>query len=184
MHLITAAVMTALLGRKQGDGHHRLPSFAGVMETTHVLPGRLRLRAPVLIGQHRAADQLQQSLARVDGIRTAEVNALSGSLLIHFSPDRVKPDMLLGATIRLLGLEKDILRPPRSYLGEEIRQAGEALNRAIHQQSGGVTDLWTSLDLLLVALGIRQIAAGNRQHGWTLLYWAYRSMFPSELRHP
>ena len=103
------------------------------METAHVLPGRLRLRAPVLIGQRRAADQLQQSLARVDGIRTVEVNALSGSLLIHFSPDRVKPDMLLGATIRLLGLEKDILRPPRSYLGEEIRQAGEALNRAIHR---------------------------------------------------
>ena len=114
MHLITAAVMTALLGRKQQVGENRLPSFAGVMETTHVLPGRLRLRAPVLIGQHRAADQLQQSLARLDGIRTVEVNALSGSLLIHFSPDRVKPDMLLGATIRLLGLEKDILRPPRS----------------------------------------------------------------------
>ncbi len=50
MHLITAAVVSALLGRKRGVDHNRLPSFAGVMETTHVLPGRIRLRAPILIG--------------------------------------------------------------------------------------------------------------------------------------
>ena len=153
MHLITAAVLTALLGRKQGVGHDRLPSFAGVMETAHVLPGRLRLRAPVLIGQRRAADQLQKSLARLDGIRAVEVNPVSGSLLIHFAPDRVKPDMLLGAAIRLLGLEREIQRPPPSHIGEGIRQAGDSLNRAIHEQTGGMIDLWTSVTLLLVAAG-------------------------------
>ena len=75
MHLITAAVVSALLGRKRGAGHNPLPSFAGVMETAHVLPGRVRLRAPVLIGQHRAADQIQESLARLDGIRAVEVSS-------------------------------------------------------------------------------------------------------------
>jgi hypothetical protein len=38
-------------------------------------------------------------------------------------------------------------------------------------------DLGTSLSLLLVAAGIRQLAAGN-QFGWPLLWWAYRSTFP------
>jgi hypothetical protein len=182
MHLITAAVVSALLGRKRGAGHNSLPSFAGVMETTHLLPGRLRLRAPVLIGQRRAADQLEKSLARLDGIRGVQVSSVSGSLLIHFVPDQVKPDMLLGAAIRLLGLEREIQRPPRSYIGEGIRQAGDSLNHAIHQQTGGVIDLWTSVALLLLAMGVRHIASGNPQLGWQRLWWAYLSMFPPALR--
>jgi hypothetical protein len=182
MHLITAAVLSALLGRKRGVGHNSLPSFAGVMETTHVLPGRLRLRAPVLIGQHKAADQLQKTLARLDGIRNVQVSSVSGSLLIQFVPDQVKPDMLMGAAIRLLGLEKEIQRPPRSYIGEGIRQAGDSLNLAIHQQTGGVIDLWTGVALLLLAMGVRHVAAGNPQLGWQRLWWAYLSMFPPSLR--
>jgi hypothetical protein len=71
----------------------------------------------VLIGQRRAADQLQKSFARLDGILAVEVSPVSGSLLIRFAPDRVKPDMLLGAAIRLLGLEREIQRPPRSHIG-------------------------------------------------------------------
>lgn len=182
MHLITAAVVSALLGRKRGAGHNPLPSFAGVMETAHVLPGRVRLRAPVLIGQRRAADQIQESLSRLDGIRAVQVSSVSGSLLIHFEPDRVKPDMLLGAAIRLLGLEREIQRPPRSYIGEGIHQAGDSLNRAIHEQTGGVIDLWTSVALLLLVMGIRHVATGNQQLGWQRLWWAYLSMFPPALR--
>ncbi len=179
MHLITAALLTTLFSRKQGVNHDGLPSFAGVMEIAHVLPGRLRLRAPVLIGQRRAADQLQKSLARLDGICAVEVSSVSGSVLIHFAPDRVKPDLLLGAAIRLLGLERDIQRTPPSYIGAGIRHAGASLNHAIHKQTGGVIDLWTSVTLLLVVAGVRQLAAGN-QFGWPLLWWAYRSTFPPE----
>jgi len=179
MHLITAALLTTLLGQKRGAGGAALPSFPNVMETLHALPGRLRLRAPVLIGKRAAAEQLQKSLSRLDGVQSAEANPISGSLLIHFAPERVKPDMLIGAAIRLLGLEKDVERAPPSYIGEGIRRAGESLNQAIYQQSGGAIDLWTSLTLLLVAAGVRQLAAGN-QFGWPLLWWAYRSMFPPE----
>jgi hypothetical protein len=174
MHLITAAVLSALIGRKRNVAHGGLPSFTGVMETAHVLPGRLRLYAPVLIGQRGAADQLQKSFARLEGVRAVEVSSVSGSLLVHFAPDRVKPDMLLGAAIRLLGLERDVQRPPPSHIGEGIRHAGESLNHAIQEQTGGMIDLETSLALLLVAAGIRQLAAGN-QFGWPLLWWAYRS---------
>ena len=183
MHLITAALLSALFGRKRSEGHNGLPSFAGVMEVAHVLPGRLRLRAPVLIGQHAAAEQLQKTFGKLEGIRTVEVNPVSGSVLLQFAPDRVKPDMLLAAAIRLLGLEKDIQRPPRSYLGEGIQQAGDSLNRAIHQQTGGVIDLWTGVSFLLLALGIRHLAAGNSQLGSQRLWWAYLSMFSPAQRN-
>ena len=179
MHLITAALLTTLFGRKHGVDHEGLPSFTGVMEIAHVLPGRLRLRAPVLIGQRRAADQLQRSLAGLDGIRAVAVSSVSGTVLVHFAPDRVRPDMLMAAAIRLLGLERDIAHAPPSHIGKAIRHGGESLNQAIHEKTGGMIDLWTSVTLLLVVGGVRQLAAGN-QFGWPLLWWAYRSMFPPE----
>jgi len=178
MHLITGVILTALLGRKRGVRRNRLPSFPGVIETAHLLPGRVRFRAPALIGQRGDAAELQKRLARLDGIHDAGVSSVTGSVLIQFAPDRVTPEILLGAVIRLLGLEKEIERMPRSRVGQGIREAGEGLNRAIHEQTGGMLDLWTGLALVLVALGIRHVAAGNRQLGWPLLWWAYLSMFP------
>jgi Heavy metal associated domain 2 len=179
MHLITAFLVTTLRGQKRSAGHVVLPSFVGVVETSHALPGRLRLRAPVLVGKRAAADQLKKSLGRIDGVCGVEVSPATGSLLFHFAPDRVKPAMLIGATIRLLGLENDVERPPPSYVGAGIRRAGESLNYAVHNQTAGMLDLWTSLTLLMAGMGIRQLAKGDR-FGWPLLWWAYRSMFPPE----
>jgi hypothetical protein len=179
MHLVAAALLNALLGRKQRAGRDWLPNFPDVLETAHALPGRLRLRAPALIGRRGAADQLERSLMRLGGVRAAEASAVTGSLLIQFAPDRVSADMLVGAVVRLLALEKDIERPPPSYVGGAIRNAGESLNSAIRQQTGGVVDLWTTVTLLLATTGVRRLAAGN-QFGWSLLWWAYRSAFPGE----
>jgi hypothetical protein len=183
MHLITAALLTTLLGRKKGAGAGRLPSFAGVIETAHVLPGRVRFRAPGLVGRDTLAKELQKRLAKLEGIESAAVSPISGSVLLRFAPERVTPELLLGAVIRLLGLEKEIQRPPRSRIGEGIRHTGEALNRAVHEQTSGMIDLWTALAVLLVVLGIRQIAAGNRALGWPLLWWAYLSLFPPGRGH-
>jgi hypothetical protein len=174
MHLVTAALLAALLGKGQRGG---LPSFPGVIEVAHTLPGRLRLRAPILVGQRKAAMQLQGSIGRLEGVRVVDVSAVSGSILIKFSPEKVTADMMQGAAVRLLGLEKDIERPPVSTLGAGLRKGGEALNHAIYEQTGGMIDLWTAVTMLLVVAGIRQLAAGN-QFGWPLLWWAYRSMSP------
>ena len=176
MHLITAALVTAVLGGQRNAGRAGLPSFVGVMETTHALPGRLRLRAPVLIGRRAAAEQLQKSLAKIEGVRAVAASPVSGSVLVSFAPDRVTPDLLMGAAIRLLGLEKAVERAPPSAIGEGIRHAGESLNHAIHERTGGLLDLWTSLTLLLAAAGIRRLAAGD-PFGWPLLWWAYRNAF-------
>ena len=183
MHLITAALLTALLGRDRTAGDQGLPNFPGVMETLHVLPGRLRLRAPVLIGQKGAAGQLQKSLARLEGVRDVEVSCVSGTVLLRYAPDRVTPDLLLGAAVRLLGLEMDVLQTPPSAIGEGIRNTGDSLNHAIYAQTGGALDLWTSLTLLLLASGVRQLAAGNL-FGWPLLWWAYRNAFSSPRTRP
>ena len=177
MHIISGLLLAALFNRKAESSRLRLPTFPGVLETVHVLPGRVRLRTPHLVGRPREAEALQRRLARLDGVHEVAVSAVSGSVCVRFAADRVTPELLLGASIRLLGLERHLQRLPRSVVGREIREGGEAVNRAIHAQTGGLLDLWTAVPLVLAGLGIRNVATG-RPYGWPMLWWAYRSLFP------
>ena len=177
MHILTGLLLTALLKRKPGGRNPHLPTFPGVIETVHALPGRIRFRTPYLVDRQGQAEDLQKRLARLDGVHEVAVSAVSGSVCVWFAADRVTPELLLGAIIRLLGLERHLQRLPRSVVGREIREGGEAVNRAIHAKTGGLLDLWTTVPLVLVGLGIRNVATG-RPYGWPMLWWAYRSLFP------
>lgn len=177
MHLITGFLLASVLGRKGRRSPRCAPSFPGVIETVHVLPGRVRFRTPHLVGRQPEAQELQRRLARLDGVKEAAVDCVSGSICLRFADDQLKPELLLGAIIRLLGLERHIERAPRSWLGRELRETGEALNRAVYERTGGMVDFYTAMPLLLVILGVRNVAAG-RMLGWPLLWWAYRELFP------
>jgi copper chaperone CopZ len=183
MHLITGFILATLFGRKKGGDTSRLPSFPGVIETVHALPGRARFRVPEIIGYGSDATTLEKHLARLDGVDAVRVSPVSGSILVEFDANRVEPEMVMGAIIRLLGLEEQIDRAPHSRVGQEIRQAGDALNRAVHEQTRGIIDLYTGLPLLLVVLAVRNIATQNGQMGWPLLWWAYLALFPPGSNH-
>ncbi len=177
MHIISGLLLAALFSRKSGSSRLPLPTFPGVLETVHVLPGRVRLRTPHLVWRRREAEALQQRLARLAGVHDVAVNPLSGSICVRFAPNRLRPELLFGAVIRLLGLEPELQRMPRSRIGQGIRDGGDAVNRALHAQTGGLLDLWTAVPLMLAGLGIRNVATG-RAYGWPMLWWAYRSLFP------
>ena len=176
MHIMTGLLLASLFGRKSGPDRPPLPTFPGVLETVHVLPGRIRLRTPRLVRRPREAEALQHRLARLAGVHDVAVNPLSGSICVRFAPDRVRPELLFGAVIRLLGLERELQRRPRSRIGQGIRDGGDALNRALHSQTGGLLDLWTAVPLALTGLAMRNIATGQ-PYGWPMLWWAYRSLF-------
>ena len=178
MHMVTGFLLTALLGGKRRASRSRLPSFPGILETAHVLPGRLRLRVPSLVGAATLATGVRKRLRRLDGISSVEVSSVTGSLLITFDPQCFEPEILLAATIRLLGLEEQLEQAPRSRVGYELREMGAAVNHAVHQRTGGLIDLWTGLPLVMAVVGIRNILARNGQLGLPLLWWAYVSLFP------
>jgi hypothetical protein len=178
MHLLTGFLLTALLGRKNAPSRVRLPSFPGILETVSALPGRVRFRTPAIIGQPAAASGVQERLGGLEGVQSAEASAVTGSVLLRYDDKQVDPMILFAAVIRLLGLEQHIGKAPRSSVGRHIREAGAALNQAVHERTGGVIDLWTGLPLVLVALGIRNVLTRNGQLGWPLLWWAYMAMFP------
>jgi copper chaperone CopZ len=52
----------------------------------HELPGRLRVKIPMLKRNETAAQKVQTFLEEVTGISSASANALTGSVVIKFDP--------------------------------------------------------------------------------------------------
>ena len=77
--------------------------WAQMFRTAHILPGRLRLRFKSLKGDSVKAATLQQQLSEVAGISRAEVNAATGSLLLHYDHHLLESPAFLNAISEALG---------------------------------------------------------------------------------
>ena len=184
MHIITGLLITALLGKKATQ--HKQPiqspllSLKWPIETQHVLPGRVRFRVPLLVGNDDDVQRIERQLSRVDGIDQVQANRISGSVVIRYQPEHISPELLFAALIRLLDLEKELERTPQPALAKQLRQLGDALNRAVYSKSDGFIDLWTAIPLVLLGLGVRKIVQEKSltfPNGFTLAWWAYMALF-------
>jgi hypothetical protein len=183
MHILTGLLVARLLGLRKKDGDEAggktgTPTLLGapsIISVTHSLPGRTRFRVPSLVGQRAAASRLVETLGRIEAIDRVEVSAATGSVLFEFDPDRVESEMLGGALIRMLGLEKELRKDVQPEAAAELRRFGRSVNRAVYENTGGVLDARTALFLVLAVVGIQQLVkkgAAAIPAGFTLLWWA------------
>ncbi len=186
MHIITGLLFAGLMGKKKGGLSPLMPRWsAGPLRTVHALPGRVRFVASPLEGNEKARSVLMEKLPRIEGVESVEVNPVSGSVLIRFQDDLVKPELLFAALVRLLGLEAELDKPPESVLSRELRVVGDSLNRAVHAKTGGLLDLWSAVLILLAAVGTRKLiqqGMGAFPAGFTLVWWAANDLLRG--KHP
>jgi hypothetical protein len=80
------------------------------IRVSHFIPGRVRLKAPIIKGNPPLAQKFTELLTDISGIKQVEANPLTGSLLIEYeaaalqSPNSVH---LLGEALRYLFPELD-----------------------------------------------------------------------------
>ena len=184
MHIITGLLVTALLGRKAKQQAQQslspLMSLKWPIETKHLLPGRVRFHIPLLVGDHDGKHHVEAQLQRIEGVDSIQVSRISGSVVIVYQPDKITPELLFAALIRLLGLEKELERTPESAISKELRNIGKALNHAVYAGTDGLLDLWTTVPLILLVIGARKIMTERTLSfptGFTLMWWAYTAMF-------
>jgi hypothetical protein len=63
----------------------------------HVTPGRLRVRSVVLKRDVARASRVEQGLATLPGLDLVRVNAVTGSVLVHYDTRQWTADSLLSA---------------------------------------------------------------------------------------
>jgi hypothetical protein len=152
-------------------------------------PGRLRLRLVRNRHGRELLHEVRHSLERQEGIRRVEGNSTTGSLLLHYDPERLGRDQLL-AILRDAGLiVRDILEaggnelPPagKSTTATSITDALNDLDHRLSRITGRRLDLKLLFPTALGALGLRQaLSQGlglNRVPGYVLLWYAFDSFW-------
>ena len=187
MHLITGAIIAAVLGNKSKEQNTGSPilSIRGPINTSHLLPGRVRFHIPSLKNNDIQITQLGEQLPKISGISSLHIDDHTGSVLIHFDQSTIKAELLAAALIRLLGLEKELEKTPEATIPREIREMGRSLNKAVYDKTGGLLDLWTAIPLLLLVAGGRQIFTERNltmPTAMTLLWWGDNSLFHENKR--
>lgn len=93
----------------------RLPSFAGILEVVHTLPGRIRLKIPSLKRNIVGAENFKQRITRLNGIRNVDINLFLGTVLIQYDPQLLTPTLVVAAASHCFEFQ-DALRNKKSIL--------------------------------------------------------------------
>lgn len=81
------------------------------LQVAHATPGRLRLRAPRLMGNHGRAEAVGQRLAAIEGVHRATADPTTGSVTIHYHLSALKSVEFFAEVAAALGLVATGLDP-------------------------------------------------------------------------
>jgi len=61
----------------------------------HDVPGRLRIRTPMVKNNRAAADEVEMLLLSVTGVDKVDINLMTGSCLVGYDPERTTRDHII-----------------------------------------------------------------------------------------
>lgn len=97
----------------------------------HDIPGRLRVKTPVIKGNDNAADDVQKILNVIEGIDSTSVNTTTGSVVINYNARAVQSGKIID-TLK----EKGYLDPSKAetnddYLEAAVSRVGGVVSKAL-----------------------------------------------------
>lgn len=155
------------------------------VELAHAVPGRVRLRAPLIVGRPAVAERIVAALQR-EGSTRVTARTMTGSVVVE--GEALDPDRLLERLRALLAAERDErgrpLEAPRPQapgpvrIAHTIAHAFLELNGDVRRGLGGDADLGTLLPVVFAGLGFIELARARTlpTPSWfNLLWWSVRS---------
>lgn len=132
----------------------------------HLLPGRVRLRAPRIKGDHQLAREIEDYLLRAPNVRHVEMNRITGSVLIRLDP----PDEQSLSALETLfpgsifsevenrgpacsPSEQEGMRFSNQVISERVSEMLDEVNARVSDATGGV-DLKIIVPGVLLLLGM------------------------------
>jgi len=180
MHILTGFLLAGLLGKNKFRPRTLMPMLrTGPVQTAHFMPGRVRLRVPSLAENRLGAVTVRQKLPTIQGVQSVQLTPATGSVLIVYRKDEVRPELLFAAVVRLMNLDAELKRMPQPVVTRELKEILGSVNRTVYDRSGGLIDLWSAGLILLAAIGTqRLLAQGMRAFpsGLTLIWWGMASL--------
>ena len=109
-----AAGAAVLLPKPPKHNLMKLPSFRGVAEVRSSLPGRMRLYVPAVTQEPALTGQMVQQMESTGVIHQVKAEPRTGSVLICYDESKVQAPVVLGAMMKLMGLDGKVKTAPAS----------------------------------------------------------------------
>jgi copper chaperone CopZ len=97
----------------------------------HNIPGRLRVKTPLIKGNNNAATELQRILDKIEGIDSTSVNTLTGSVIINYNTRSLSSDTLID-TLKDEGyLDLSKVETNDDYVEAAVSKVGGVISKAL-----------------------------------------------------
>lgn len=155
----------------------RLPSFSGVLEVLHDIPGRMRFRIPALKKNLMGAENFKQQLTRLNGIEQVSINLFLGTVLVKYDSKVLNSMLVVSASTHCFDFERQ-MQQHQSVFGREAKSLRFALDQALLRNTYGIIDLRSAMTLMLAGTLVRGIV----RHGGTpftplnIIWWLFQSI--------
>lgn len=97
----------------------------------HKVPGRLRVKTPVVKRNQEAADEIRKILSTMNGIATVDINLTTGSILINYNPKTVEDKDIINTLQRKGYFDTSKALTSDEYLQKAASRAGSLVGKAI-----------------------------------------------------
>jgi hypothetical protein len=131
--------------------------------------GRARLRIPERRGDAAYFARLRDRLGGCPEVGEVEVNAVTGSVLVHHRGD-LRAILAFANEASLFAVDSSL--PSEVPLAVRLRAEAVAADSGLRRLAGGAVDLWTALSLGLFGLACLQAARGRLLGPASTLAWA------------
>lgn len=118
----------------------------------HNVPGRLRIKSPVIKNNRNVADELKKTLSMLYGISTVDINLTTGSLLINYNSKSVKHTDIVDILQRKGYFDASKAQTNDEYLHRAASRAGAIIGKSIFGTFAGMALERTPLAFLAILI--------------------------------
>ena len=95
----------------------------------HNVPGRLRLRTPLVKGNRASVKHVEGLVKQLRGVDSADVNTITGSVVVHYCQKTISSDVIL-STLENEGLfDSSRVVSHDQYIHKSASKAGQVIGK-------------------------------------------------------
>jgi Heavy metal associated domain 2 len=95
----------------------------------HNVPGRLRLRTPLVKGNRASAKHVEGLVKQLRGVDSADVNTITGSVVVHYCQKTISSDVILSALENEGLFDSSRVVSHDQYIHKSASKAGQVIGK-------------------------------------------------------
>lgn len=97
----------------------------------HVVPGRVRVRIPVIKGDERKAQEVENLLKGLRGIDSVSAYSLTGSVIVNYQRDALDSEVILSVLKQQGYFDDSKIVTNDQYIQNAVSKAGQSIGKVL-----------------------------------------------------